>query len=392
MNAARPTFFEQGFRPFFSCASLFAALAVPAWLAVYGAGWTLPGAFDGFTWHVHELVFGFFPAVLTGFLLTASPNWTGRTPVSGGLLASLFLLWLAGRVAMAFGGLAGAGLVPVAQGVDAAFLVVISGLIWREILLAGNKRNYKVCALVSLFAFANLAFHAEQLGWLETDLAQTSGLALIAFFISLIGGRVIPAFTRNWMMQQSREPLPTLLNGYDKAVLAATAIVLIAWVGAIGDTMLGAGFLALAILHAVRLGRWSGWKTASEPLVLVLHAGYGWLVAGFLLLGLAYLVPGNFPYSSALHALTAGGIGTMTLAIMSRASLGHSGRPLQVTPATLLAYILVSVGTVLRVAAFALPFDEVMVVTIGGLVWSAGFLVFFIAYRAIFMPRLAAAA
>ena len=387
-TTSRPSFFEQGFRPFFFSASLFAAVAVPAWLAMYGAGFDLPGVLTGLDWHMHEMVYGYFPAVLTGFLLTASPNWTGRKPIAGAMLASLFFVWLAGRVALAFGGVFGAAFVPIAQLIDVSFLAVISILIWREIIAAGNKRNMPICAMVTLVALGNIVFHGEISGLLTTDYGLRIGLALIAFLISLIGGRVIPAFTRNWMMQKSLEPLPTLFAGYDKIVLAATLLVLGTWVAMPDQAFLGFGFLTIGALHIIRIGRWSGWKSGSEPLVLILHVGYGWLVIAFLLMGWSLLTPETIPWSSALHALTGGAVGTMTIAIMSRAGLGHAGLPLVVTPATLLAYILIFCGATLRVLAYHLPFDPVFALTVGGLVWSAGFLTFIVAYASIFIPQL----
>ncbi len=387
-SSTRPSFFEQGFRPFFFSASLFAAVAVPLWLAMYGAGYPLPSLFDGLDWHIHEMVFGFFPAVLTGFLLTASPNWTGRKPIAGPLLAGLFLLWLAGRLTLTFGGAFGPGFGVFARLVDIAFLVLVSLLIWREILAGKNMRNVPICGLVSLVALANIVFHLEATGFLNTDFGPRPGLALIAFFISLIGGRVIPAFTRNWMMQQRLEPLPTLFTNFDKGVLLVTLIVLVGWIVAPDRYALGVGFLVAGVLHVARMARWSGWKTATEPLVLILHVGYGWLTIAYFLMGVSLVAPQIILWSSALHALTVGAVGSITLAIMSRASLGHSGRPLAVTPATLLAYILVSVGAVLRVLADSLPFDTITMLTLGGLIWSAGFFVFIVAYAVIFIPGL----
>lgn len=390
MHISQPSFFEQGFRPFFFSASLFAAIAVPTWLAMYAMGYELPGVLSGLDWHTHEMVFGFFPAILTGFLLTASPNWTGRDPISGATLASLFGLWLAGRLVLAFGGLLGEGFDAAARIIDIAFMVVVSILIWREILAGKNMRNVPICGLVTLVAIANIIFHAEVYGLLSSDYGQRMGLGLIAFLISLIGGRVIPAFTRNWMMQKQLSPLPTLFSGYDKIVLVTTLVALAAWVVNPDIVYLGWAFLLVAILHGIRILRWSGWKTGSEPLVLVLHVGYSWLIIAFFLMGISLNFPGNLPWSSALHALTAGAIGTMTIAIMSRASLGHAGLPLTVTPATFLSYCLISAGAALRVLAYNLPFDPVSMLTIGGLLWSGGYLVFIISYSTIFIPRLAA--
>lgn len=372
---AGPALFAYGFRPFFLFGALYAGLALPLWLAILLAGMELPGSITAVDWHVHEMIFGYLAAVIAGFILTAIPNWTGRLPVLGAPLALLFLCWLAGRVATVL-------IQPpwIVLAADSAFLVLLSGVVWREVLSGGNWRNAPVCVLISLIAAANILFH---LG-LQFDAVAGYGtrlaLGVTALLIGMIGGRIIPSFTRNWMARLHIEPLPAPFGRFDKAALLGAAAAVVSWIIA-PDSQLTGGLLALAgLLHGVRLFRWRGDRTLREPIVTILHVGYGWLVIAFVLMGMAVLVPALVDESSALHALTTGAIGTMTLAVMTRASLGHSGRAIQTDPATLVIYLLITAGATLRVSAAYLPMDYQTALAIGGALWSGAFLLFFAAY------------
>ena len=196
--------FDRGYRPFFLGAGLFAALALPLWLAMLALGTALPSHLAGRDWHVHEMVFGYVGAVLAGFLLTAIPNWTGRLPVVGRPLALLAGLWLAGRIAMAVSAFA-----PVACAViDAAFPAALALVAWREVLAGKNTRNVPVCVAVNLFAVANIAFHGAVLADLDRDVAERAALAVIGVLICLVGGRIVPSFTRNWLVKRGATALP----------------------------------------------------------------------------------------------------------------------------------------------------------------------------------------
>ena len=374
---------SYGFRPFFLLAGLFAALAVPLWALALLGGVVIGPAGNALGWHAHEMVFGYVPAVLAGFLLTAVPNWTGRKPLSGAPLAALVVLWLLGRVAML-----GPADTALLRAVDCLFLVALAGVVWNEILRGGNRRNVPVCVLVSLFALGNVLQHFGPDWGLPTGAGQRLGLAVVTLLMSLIGGRIIPAFTTNWMKAQRIAPPPTPFNRFDQVVLGVTLVVGLAWLVGPQAPVSGALLLFAGVLHALRLARWRGWRTGAEPLVTVLHVAYAWLPVALLLLGFSILEPRWIGPTHALHALTAGGIALLTLAVMTRASLGHTGYALSAGPATVAVYVLVFLGAALRLLLpyTALPYATAMAAA--GLTWSAGYLVFVLAYGPLLLrPR-----
>ena len=363
------TLFSDPFRPFFLLAALQAVLAVPLWLLLLAGAVDLPMAMDPLSWHVHAMLFGFLAAVLTGFLFTAIPNWTGRLPLRGRGLVLLVALWIAGRAAML------APLGPWTAGiVDTAFLVVVAALAWREVLAGRNWRNAPICLLVTLFAAANVLFHVDALQ------GQRLALAVAALLIALVGGRIVPSFTRNWLAKRSAVAMPAPFGRFDRASLVVLVAALLSWLAMPDAAITGWGLLLAALLHGVRLARWRGLATLREPLLAVLHVGYLWLAVALGLIGLAILAPAILATTAALHALSAGAVGTMTLAVMTRASLGHSGRPLSAGPATVAIYVLVVLGAALRVLAPQLPADYVLVLAVAGTLWSGAFALFVVAY------------
>ena len=368
--------FERAFRPFFPGAALFAALAIPLWILTLETDLETPSGFLARDYHVHEMIFGYLGAVLAGFLFTAMPNWTGRPALAGTRLALVSALWLAGRIAV----FTSASWPMAAVVIDASFLLTVSILAWRDVIAGGSIRNMPVCLLVSLLAIANVAYDFSLLQGFDTGWAERSALAIIATLISLIGGRVVPNFSGNWMKKNNIAPLPSAFSTFDKAVLVATIITLTSWILAPETSLTGYLFAATFFAQAARLLRWRGWQTMAEPLVLILHIGYLWLVLWFGLTGLALLSPASFSTTSALHALTAGAIGTMTTAIMTRAILGHSGRKLSAGPATRIIYSLIVAGAFMRVFAESLTLDFMLSTAISGTLWSAGFLLFALVY------------
>ncbi len=374
---AGPAIFSFGFRPFFFGGAAFAAIAVLYWLAVFAGYAPGAGTLDPLSWHTHEMIFGFFAAIAAGFLLTAIPNWTGRLPVQGAGLAGLFGLWLLGRVAMVLP-LPGPAWAAV---LDSLFLVVFAGVVWREILAGGNTRNLPVCLLVTVLAGANVAFHVYAGEPLVQQAVQRAALAVPGLLIALIGGRIIPSFTRNWLAQRGETRLPAPAGRYDQMALAAAALAFAAWVAAPYHLVTGLLFLGAGLLHTGRLGRWRGAHTGAEALVWILHVGYGWLVLAFLLLGLSILAPQWIPASAAVHALTAGTIGVMVLAVMTRATLGHTGRERVADRWTQVIYGLAIAGAALRVLGGLAPAATYMPLLMGaGLLWSAAFAAFALHY------------
>ena len=367
-----PKLFSYGFRPFFLAASVWAALAVPLWLLSFTG--LLPWAALTREWHIHEMLFGVLAGIVAGFLLTAVPNWTGRLPVMGAPLAALSGLWLAGRLAM----LAATELGVWASVIDSAFLVVFAAVIWREVLSARNWRNLAVCVLVTVLACANIAFH---LGGLAPEaVGQRAALGAVSVLIALIGGRVTPSFTRNWLTQHAPGPLPAPADRADTAALILTGLAAVAWMAAPQTALAGALLIASGLAALARLARWQGLRTLAEPLVWILHLGYAWLGVGLVLTGLTILAPDMAPRTAGVHALTAGAVGVMTLAMMTRATRGHSGRPRVADGWTLAIYLLVNAAAVVRVSAgFGGPGATVLL-AVSGVLWSAAFGGFALAY------------
>jgi len=381
-----PALFERGFRPLFLGAGIFAGLALPLWLVQFSLGWQTPSFLSARDFHVHEMIFGYFAAVVSGFLLTAVPNWTGRLPVAGRPLVLLSGLWLAGRLAMFF-----SSLWPLAAAfIDVLFLLAMACILCREVIAGRHYRSIPICALIALLASANIAFNGLALSGNDTQWAERPALALVVLFISLIGGRVVPSFTRNWMVRQQLSPLPTAFSRYDKILLALNLAALALWIAYPAALVSGISLAILSLGHLIRLARWRGVATFSEPLLAILHIGYLWLPLWFALTALAIIAPQFAAPSAATHALTAGAIGTMTIGFMTRIILGHSGRPLTAGPATTLIYGLVIVGALLRIAAPYLPFDYVSVIVASGCLWSVGFWLFVAIYGPICLaPRAA---
>jgi uncharacterized protein involved in response to NO len=379
---AMPPILHYGFRPFFFLAALHAGLAIPKWLGAYFGGFDIRGPFGGMHWHAHEMLFGYLSAVIAGFVLTAIPNWTGRLPLSGMPLAVLVGLWLAGRAACL------ASPDPwLAMAVDLAFPATLAFAIWREVLAGRNWKNAPVAVMITMFGIANAVDHLASDGLLDHGLGQRLALAVSGMLIALIGGRIVPSFTRNWLVKEGATALPEPFGGLDKAALAATGAAMLGWVLMPETAFVGILLFAAGVLLVVRLFRWRGLSTFREPILLVLHLGYSWLAVSFVLLGLAIMLPDVVPHSSALHALTAGAVGTMTLAVMTRASLGHTGRAIVADRFVIAMYAMVSAGAMLRVAAPLAGDWYAHVLSCGGALWAGAFLLFAVRYAPILWGR-----
>jgi uncharacterized protein involved in response to NO len=381
-----PAILSYGFRPFFLLASIHAALSVPIWLIMFLGGFEPAGALHGLTWHSHEMIFGYLSAVMAGFILTAVPNWTGRLPLSGARLAALVGLWLAGRLAVAFDP------EPVsAAALDLAFPLLLAAAVWREIVAGRNFGNAPIAAMLTLFALANALDHAAGLFPALHGIGTRLGLGVAAMLIALVGGRVTPSFTRNWMARMGLSPLPAPMDALDRAALLLTAGAIVSWIAAPGFLVTGALLALAGIFLFARLVRWRGYHAFGEPIVLVLHLGYLWLATALVLLGLSAVTGDAIVASSAIHALTAGAVGAMTLAIMTRASRGHTGRRVVADRPTIAIYALVSLGALLRTAA---PYADglyVPVLVAGGVLWSAAFAMFALVYGPMLLrPRASA--
>lgn len=371
-----PAILRQGFRIFFLAAAIWAALAMTIFIATLSGFDVISPAFGAVDWHVHEFLFGYTGAVIAGFLLTAVPNWTKRLPVSGGRLLFLFLLWAAGRGAVAFSADSSALLVAA---FDLAFPAWLVFVIARELVAGRNYRNLRVLALVTLFGAANAAYHYEVAVFGTADYSRRAGIAVILLLIMLIGGRIIPSFTRNWLAQQKAESFPVPFGRYDGLTILVSAAAFLTWVAA-PESFAAAISLGLAgMLNLVRLVRWKGWRTFSEGLVAILHVAYAFVPAGMIAMALSIIAPDRIPPTGALHLLTAGAIGMMTLAVMTRASLGHTGRNLHADGAILAIYAALAFSVVLRFAYSLEPVSMFLVSS--GSFWILAFSLFGLRYR-----------
>ncbi|MGE0628882.1 MAG: NnrS family protein, partial [Hyphomicrobiaceae bacterium] len=357
-----------------------AVLTVALWLPLLSGRLTIPSSFAPIEWHAHELIYGYVPAVVAGFLLTAVPNWTGRLPVTGTPLLALVLLWLAGRIGILLSGWIGS---VAAAAIDIAFLMVLGAVIARELAAGKDTRNLKVLIGVLVLLGGNLVFHIEA-GFAAGDgYGLRIGIAATLTLIMMIGGRIVPSFTRNWLARRGQGRLPQQFGTFDKIAIAAGIVALSSWVVGPQHAVTGVLCAAASLFQMIRLARWAGDRTTGEPLVLILHLAYAFVPLGFALVAFGILQPSMLAPSTALHAWTVGAIGLMTLAVMTRASLGHTNRPLTATPATQLVYLCIFVAAIARLAATYDPAREVMLH-----VSAAAWIMAFAGFVAVYGPML----
>jgi len=381
-----PALLSYGFRPFFFFGSVYAGAVILVWLPAFYGTLQLGTALAPRDWHVHEMLFGYIAAVVAGFLLTAVPNWTGRLPLQGRPLFLLFSTWVAGRIAVSVSAWIGWG---PAAAIDSLFLILLAAAAAREIIAGRKWGNLQIIVIVSVLAGGNLAFHLEAHRSGLAEYSTRGGVAMLIVLIALIGGRIIPSFTRNWMTKQGiTRRLPTQPTRYDLAVVISTGAALLSWTVAPDARSVGALLMAVGAGQVLRLLRWGGLRSARDPLVFILHLGYFWVPAGLLMLG-ASIVDTGIPRSAAIHALTAGAMPTMILAVMTRAILGHTGRQLAANSQTVLIYGLITLGALVRVATPLGILDYSNGMQMAALMWAGAFVLFLIAYGPIlFRPSL----
>ncbi|MBL0141130.1 MAG: NnrS family protein [Betaproteobacteria bacterium] len=384
MNPPSPTagfaLWNLGFRPFYLLASAFGAASIAVWAAQF-AGWLPAGAYlQGHLWHAHEMLFGYTVAVVAGFLLTAVRNWTGQTTPDGLPLMLLALLWVAGRVlVLTPNGIAAAW-------VNAAFPLAVAVAIAVPLVRSANRRNYFFVVVLALMSMAVLAFHLAYQGILAlpSRLGLLAGLDIVLFVMTVMGGRVIPMFTNNGVPgTNARRTMPT-----ERLALASVLVLLAVDLAQAPATVVGAVALIAAIAQAARLWLWQPWRTVRTPLVWVLHVAYGWIVVHLVLRALSAV--GLVGESLALHALTLGAIGGLTLGMMTRTAKGHTGRPLQADGWEVLAYGLVMAAAIARVAGgILLPGAYVATVVGSAALWSSAFAIYAVRYWPVLTrPRL----
>jgi len=383
-RARLPAVLDYAFRPMFLAAGSWAVIALALWLAMFFGHVQLPTRFDPLAWHVHEMLFGFVMAAVAGFLLTAIPNWTGRLPVRGYPLAALVCLWLLGRIACLISADLLAWLAVLA---DLAFPFALLAVAAREIIVGRNWRNLPMTAPLALFIVADLLMHLESLGFaVPAGLGWRLAVGAPILLISVIGGRIIPSFTRNWLFKRKSRRLPSPHNMVDTVAVGVLAAALILWAFLPDHRMTGALLIAAALINAARLSRWTGFATWAEKLLLVLHVGYAWLVLGVALLGLSIFNIG-VPVASAIHALTAGATAVMILAVMPRVTLGHTGRALTANRATVAIFVLINAAAIARVCASWHTEFMVLLLLVAGACWIAAFGLFGLVYGPMLLTR-----
>lgn len=381
---AIPILFQYGFRFFFLFSGVAAVGLLGAWLGVLVTGEWPEHAVGASAWHAHEMLFGTVVAAVAGFLLTAVPSWTGTKAVAGAPLMALAALWIAGRVAVfPWTGMPE----PVAAVIDLAFLPGLGLALARPLVAAGKWRNSAFLILIGLMAVANLLIHLD---WLEildggTDAGFALGLGVVLMMVTVIGGRILPAFTRNGLGKAglSVRSWPMV----ERPVLVLTLALIPAAMVAPDSVVTGLIALAAAVAHAVRLAGWQGWKAWRSPILWILHVGYLWVPVALSLRALHALA--GLPAAAGTHAMTVGAFATLVLAVMTRASLGHTGRPLVVSRVTVVAYVLLTVAAVARTASPLLPVDWVWAaLQWSGYAWVAAFILYLAAYAPVLLsPR-----
>lgn len=369
------SFALEGFRPFFLFGALYAAVTILLWVPWYLGFLHVPTALSPVAWHQHELLFGYVPAIIAGFLLTAMPNWTKRKKLTGTPLVLLFLLWLAGRLSIFGSQYIG---LTAASAIASSFLVVLGLYALREVVAAKNKRNYKLAAVIGLLAAAQALFLYEFSRFAHVEIAGRLAVATIILMIAIVGGRIIPTFTGNWLRKNNpgREPPP--FGRFDLAVMVVSTLALAAWPAVQHFEALAtpAAILMLlaGVLQLIRQARWCPERTLYEPLVAILHVGFLFLPLGFVLTGVAMMTDDSGFASAGTHAWTSGAIGTMTLAVMTRATRGHSSQALHAPISTvLMIYLPIVVAALLRIAAALAPQHTMLLLPLAALCWILSF-------------------
>lgn len=372
-----PTIFTAGFRFYFLSAGLFSIFAMAAWtlwLGVHAAGGvflSVPMSMAPHMWHAHEMIFGYTLAVMAGFLLTAVPNWTGTREAGAPFVILSGFIWLAGRIAVWFSGLIDPVLVAIA---DLAFIPVLASNIIGRLAQKSQARNFVFLALLTVLFAANLLMHLEWVGWTDDTAESGTRLGIFVFgaMITLVGGRVVPAFTRNALVRSGYSgTMPRSNIWFDRAGIAFSLLVIPASLSVVPTEILGALCLGAGAANCCRLWGWKNRATLKEPIVWILHAAFLLLALGYLLYGCSLMVE-SFSQTASLHLLAVGAIGSMTLAMMTRASLGHSGRSLKVSAPIILAYLLMIAAALTR-AFGTLAFDYFQVMLVSGGLWIVAF-------------------
>jgi uncharacterized protein involved in response to NO len=362
-----------GFRPFYLGGALFATAAMLAWLAELNGHplAALHPYMPGMLWHVHEMIFGFAAAIVTGFLLTAVRAWTAVTPAEGKSLAALWVLWLAGRVAVGYAS------APIAMTLDIAFLPVCAIVLLRVLVHAKNRHNVFLPIALALLAATNLAFHiTAAMG--RADLALRSAyvaVGLLVLFVTIIGGRIIPSFTTNAIPGHEIKKYPFV----ERSIMLLTLLPFLLDGFGVTGPALAIAAAAAAFVQGMRVFGWHAWRVGNRPILTILHIAYAWIPVGFAILALAAF--GVVPHSLAIHTFTVGAIGGAIIAMITRTARGHTGRPLRAGTMDVACYGLLVLAVVFRalVPVFA-PGLTLLAIDVSAACWIIAFAGYFARY------------
>ena len=373
-----------GFRPFFLCGALFSVVAIILWLLMYKGTVSLSPLGGGYWWHIHEMIFGFGCAIIAGFLLTAVQNWTGVRGAQGTTLLVLFLLWLAGRVVVLMPNLLGETLSTL---IDLSFLPVVAFVLGKPIVAIKQYRNLFFVPLLLLFTLANLEMHLA-IYYPETfsiTFASYAGVMLVVFLMSVMAGRVVPMFTANGTQTPKAIPLPWLDKITNGCLAIAMFYLLLQPVLGFSETFFGVLLIMAGIFQTMRWLRWKPWITLGVPLLWSIHGAIKFIAYGLIVLGFSYLIA-EIPSNHIWHLLTVGGMGGLILAMISRVSLGHTGRPLSPPKAMTFAYVCIFLASLIRaLGPWALPEKTLLFIDISGTFWLLAFGIFVVTYAPMLM-------
>jgi uncharacterized protein involved in response to NO len=386
-KAKQYALFAYGFRPFFLGAALQAVVAIPLWLlALEGLGADFHGM-QPLQWHIHEMLFGFVGAAAAGFVLTAVPNWTTRRGYFGPPLMALFALWLAARITIN-------PFITVPLWVpflfDVFFIPALIGLILPSLVRSRNRKNYMIAGMLGLYGLANILCWLELMGWAHGtwDSGVTLGFDLVLLLVTVIGGRIVPSFTSSSLHRQGVEIQLPVNTWLDRAAILLTALLLFAHQFSDGNIAVAGIAAAAAVAHTIRWIRWQGWRTFDDPLLWILHVAYLWIPIA-LCLQVTFLLTGSVYASAWRHAYSAGVFSCMIMAVMSRAALGHTGRPLVAAKTMVFGYIALIFAGICRVLAPAFSENYQMVIDIAGGLWMLAFGIYLFIYTPILIkPRI----
>jgi len=374
-----PPLLRLGFRPFFLSGAIFSVFAITLWLLMYKGTISLSPLGGGYWWHIHEMIFGFGGAIIAGFLLTAVQNWTGARGAQGTTLLALFLLWLAGRIFLVIPELLGSTITSI---IDLVFLPTVAYVLAKPIITIKQYRNLFFVPLLALFTIANLEMHLaiHYPATFNSVYSGYSGVMLVTFLMSVMAGRVAPMFTANGTKTPKATPLPWLDKAANGSIAIAMFSLLLQPIVGFSAIFFGALLIIASVFQTMRWLRWRPWITLHVPLLWSIHGAMKFICFGLFVLGASYLIP-EVPSNHVWHLLTIGGIGGLILAMISRVSLGHTGRPLTPPKSMTIAYVLINLAALVRTfGPWAVPEKTLLFIDISGGFWILAFVIFIVGY------------